>query len=536
VSTRTIHDAQGRGARATRRAALLAAAAITLLLALAGEAGAASLSPLHVADGQIRDAHGRQILLRGVNVTALTDQFQVNPRLPTVVPLRRRDYLRMEVLGFNVIRLAINWSKLEPERGRISGHYIGRIRKVVDKAARHGMYTVIDVHSTAWGKDTATRHEKCPGDLRRSHGGHGAPGWATFLDGETTCHDDEIHTRTPAVKQAWNNFWHNREKPNWQVGGGIQDHLISAWGALGSAFAGEPAVAGYDLLNEPDPGTTQSDQAAFSEQFHSGAIAAIRSAEAEAGGFSHMVFFEPNLTWGHSRLRGHAPAPGFSDDPNLVFAPHLYGNDAHSTSSAVKPVRQTLKKQARQVIHRARSYGAALWIGEWGFSIFDKHALKKLRVHSEIQDLNELGSAWWQWKVACGAPQTFDGLNPKPLRRPVGNLNPTECPSGKDLPRSRGWKAIIGRAYPKASPGTLTELSAHGSQISLTGESGCDARTAGIDPKACRLEVWIPKRKSNRHRPPQIDGRRLRDIVVRRSPGGWLAKADVRGDYSLSAD
>ena len=500
-------------------------------------AQAAALDELHVGGREIRDSHGRQVLLRGVNVTALTDQYQVDPDLPTVVPLRDRDYRRMEALGFNVIRLAVNWSKLEPERGQINSHYIDRIRKVVDKAADHGIYTVIDMHNGGWGKYVATPPgEKCPGDLRKSHGWLGAPEWATFLDGESTCHDDKTNKRTPAVKAAWDNFWNNHRRLVWADGRGIQDHLVWVWGVLGRAFAHDPDVAGYDLLNEADPGNTRRDQQAFTGAFDASAIDAIRSSEAQVGGFSHMVLFEPNLTWSQNGLASHSPAPGFSDDPNLVFAPHLYGRDVHTTTRALKLVRRDLKKQERRVAHRARSYGAALWIGEWSFSIFDESALKKLRVHIEIQDSNQLGSAWWQWKVACGAPQRYEGLKPKSQFPVVGNLNPTKCPSGKRIQRPKGWKAIVARAYPRASPGTLKQLSAHGSRISLEGESRCDAAVRANDPQACRLEVWIPKKKHDPRGRPNIDGRHLRDLLVRRVAGGWLATADVTRGYSLSAD
>lgn len=521
--------------RAARRGAILLASLLGVLLGFTGAQAAASLPELHVGDRQMRDSHGRQVLLRGVNVTALTDQYQVSPDLPTVVPLHGRDYRKMEALGFDVIRLAVNWSKLEPQRGQISTHYIDKIRKVADKAADHGIYTIIDMHDGGWGKYVATpKGEKCPEGLKKSHGWLGAPEWATFLDGKTTCHDKKINKRTEAVKAAWDNFWHNKTQPLWTDGRGIQDHLVSVWGALGRAFANDPAIAGYDLLNEADPGNTEQDQQAFTTRFTADAIAAIRSGEAQAGGFSHMILFEPNLTWSQNGLASHSPAPGFSDDPNLVFAPHLYGRDVHTTTRAFKLVKKDLKKQERRVAHRAASYGAALWIGEWSFSIFDEDALKKLRAHIEIQDSHELGSAWWQWKVACGAPQTFEGLKPKPIFREVGNLNPTKCPSGKAVHRPKGWKAIISRAYPQAAPGDITRLKAHGTRLKLKGESPCNNRLRQADSKACRLVVWIPKHKHHAHRRPKLDDHHLRHVHVRKVSGGWLATADVQGDYSLT--
>ncbi|TMK71334.1 MAG: glycoside hydrolase family 5 protein [Actinobacteria bacterium] len=151
---RTRQVESGRRWGRAGSAALVIAAAMACLAAFgAAEAGAATLPRVHVSGQQMRDAYGRQVLLRGVNDTSLTDQYQVNPNLPTVIPLQASDYDRMQGFGFNVLRLAVNWSKLEPQRGQISQDYIQRIRNVVDNAAAHGIYTVIDMHSGGWGKD-----------------------------------------------------------------------------------------------------------------------------------------------------------------------------------------------------------------------------------------------------------------------------------------------------------------------------------------------------------------------------------------------
>ncbi len=529
-----------RGRSGTR--ALAAAAALLAALG-AAPAGAATLPALHAAaDREIRDAHGRQVILRGINVTALTDQYQVNPRLPTVAPLRPGDYRAMERFGFNVIRLAVNWSRLEPQRGRIADAYLDRIADVVRTAADHGMYTVIDMHTAGWGKYVATPlDETCPAGLRPSHGWLGAPRWATFTDGQTTCHDDKTIKRSPAVEAAWRNFWIDRRAPSWGDGLGIQDHLIAVWGRLGRRFANDAEVAGYDLLNEPDPGGLANDElSGYDGRFDAGAIEAIRAGERAAGGFSHMAIFEPNLTWNSNGLRSHTPDPGFSSDRNLVFAPHIYGRDVHTTSRPVAAVRRDLKEQARLTEARAREYGAPLWIGEWSFSPRDQDALKKLRAHARLQDSRVLGSAWWQWKVGCGSPQRFDGLDPRAPREPIGNINVIECPSGKRVPLPRGWRAVIARPYPRYAPGTITSLSARGARLRLEGKSRCGS-TPLPDARSCRLVAWIPKTKRHtRHRRrrvvrPRVETRHVSRVRLHRARGGWIATATVRGGrYSLT--
>jgi endoglycosylceramidase len=535
VITRQAESAPGCGRRAGRAAAALAAGLAALLAFGGARAAAASLPAVHAdPDRVIRDSHGRQVLLRGINVTALNDEFRVNARIRPVVPLRSRDYREMEAYGFNVIRLTVSWSKLEPRRGKIGHSYIDRIEDVVDEAADHGMYTVIDMHDGGWSKYVSTPpDEKCPRHFDPAHGYWGAPEWATFTDGQSTCTNDRVNKRTDAVEAAWFNFWTNHKEPTWSDGRGIQDHLVDVWGELGRRFANDSAVAGYDLLNEPDTGRVgpELDLSSLDGQFYAASVNAIRQGESAAGGYSHMVLFEPNLTWTKGKLSNHTPPPGFSSDPNLVFSPHLYGRDAHTTQRHYKSVVRDLKRQARRANRRASAYGTPIWIGEWAFSIFDTNAFKKLRAHVRIQDSRQLGSAWWQWKVACGSPGSFDGLDPKPNNEAVGNINAHKCPSGKPFPLPGGWKSLIARAYPRYAPGTLTELQARGARMSLRGRSDCNANLRSTDPQACRLVVWIPETRKYTHggKHPTIDGRHVSGIHMQKLPGGWLLTGTVGG-------
>jgi len=533
VSKRQAESAPGRGWGTGVVAGVLVAAALLCLAAFlaAARADAAQLPKLHVSGKKIRDSYGRQVILRGVNDTSLTDQYQVNPSLPTVVPLTDEDYDRMQGYGFNVLRLGVSWSRLEPERGEIDDAYIQQIAGVIQKAADHGMYTVINMHDAGWGKYPASTPEtKCPEGLRLSHGWHGAPKWATFPGDKTTCHDDKTIKRTPAVRSAWTKFWRNFKPHSWgKDARGIQQHLVWVWGTLSRAFAHNSAVAGYDILNEADPGYIgRHELSKRISQFDRRAITSIRRSEHRARGFSHMVFFEPNLTWAQQGLRSHSPRPGFSHDGNLVFAPHLYGRDVHTTDRPVSGVRRDLKHQAERVTRLSAKYHSPWWIGEWSFSPFDHDSLKKLLAHIRIQDSHQLGSAWWQWSVACGSPQTFDGLDPKPSYRILGTINRVKCPHAVPQPDPKRWRGIIARAYPRAAPGHLTDLRARGAKMRLKGKSKCTRAFRHRKPRSCKLVVWVPNPKR-----PKVGGQHLGHIRKTRQRGGWTVTANVKRNYML---
>jgi hypothetical protein len=63
-----------------------------------------------------------------------------------------------DVYGFDVQRLSLSWSAVEPHAACSTAAYLARVRAAVDQAARHGIYTVLDMHQDTYSKYvTATR-------------------------------------------------------------------------------------------------------------------------------------------------------------------------------------------------------------------------------------------------------------------------------------------------------------------------------------------------------------------------------------------
>src|SRR4051812_18853503 len=96
----------------------LAAAATLACLALAAPAAGAGLRPLHaqpdpVGGGRIVDDRGREVLLRGVNVNAFGDYWKGSAASP-ILPFGARDADGIQGIGWNVVRLILSWSRVEP--------------------------------------------------------------------------------------------------------------------------------------------------------------------------------------------------------------------------------------------------------------------------------------------------------------------------------------------------------------------------------------------------------------------------------------
>ena len=180
------------------------------------------------------DASGKVLVLHGVNVA------NKNPKQGYLGDFGASDLDLIRSWGMNCIRLTIFWDGLEPEPGKIDRAYIERIANVVKLAKSRGIYVLLDMHQDLYSGKFP------PGD--------GAPLWATLDDGKPHTKGriwSDAYATSEAVQTALDHFWANAPAPD---GVGLQDHYARVWQAVATRFAAEPAVVGYDLMNEPSPG------------------------------------------------------------------------------------------------------------------------------------------------------------------------------------------------------------------------------------------------------------------------------------------
>jgi endoglycosylceramidase len=448
--------------------------------------------------------------MRGVAVNQLGDYYRVKPDRPPVFPLRRRDFARIHRLGFNVVRLVLSWSKLEPRRGKLNRRYLERIDAAVRFARRSGIYLILDMHQDAWGKEVATPPGAiCPAGLTPSIGWDGAPRWATFFDGMSTCHNT-FRELSPAVTRAFDNFYANRD--------GIQSHLVRVWAALARRYAPYPAIAGYDLLNEPHPGSLPEPAASEAiGAFYARAITAIRRAERKRrGGRRHIVFFEPDVIYDVTASPDRAPPPGFTTDRDIVFSPHLYPG----TFSPLSADQEFMAAEAA-----AHRYRAPFWIGEWGWysgDATDDYA--DIIDFAEHEDAALVGDAWWEWRQRCGDPHVFG--NPGSAGAPIANgLVRYACPHDRPLGIPPTTRRVLSRSYVRAAPGRITKLISDPATGAFR-VTGSDRSRRG----SCKLAAWTPRGPGD---PPRFEGRHLSRIRTRRVAGGWRTTACAHGSYEL---
>ena len=456
----------------------------------------------------IGDVTGRQVILRGVNVNQLVDYYLRDPQVPATQPPTDEDFAQIAAMGFDVVRLGLSWSRLEPTRGELDQGYLDQVRAAVASAKRHGIYTVLDLHQDAWGNDLARPDQECGGGTSATTGWDGAPAWATITDGTLHC-QFLARDLAPAVATAFGNFYTDRD--------GIQTELVETWAQVAAAFADEPAVAGYDLLNEPGIGATPPlTSGLLLGRYYDAALTAIRAAETAAGGFHHLAFFEPSVLWSGLAF-DVTPPPGFTDDRQLVFAPHPYSESITMDQGfglTIASIERNLAVSARA----AASYGAALWLGEWGWFGDPTVDAAKVQRFVDAQNRLGLGGAFWVWRQGCGSPETGSDATES------GNLVSVDCATGELSPPPAAFAEPLMRAYPRAIPGRLVALSSSADGRELT-----VAATSEGEGVNCEIDVWVPGDATPQLSTTGVDGAEAHEV-----PGGWQITGCAHGTYTIS--
>ncbi len=473
------------------------------------------LRPLTTRNLRIVDDLGRDVILRGVNITSLGEYWQGNPAWPPTMPTTDEDWAAMEAAGISVVRLVVHWSRIEPERDVYDHAYLDEVDAYVRRAAEHGIYTVIDMHQDAYSAFIYTAEgETCPDGMRPGKGWDGAPAWAVITDGATACTPGERNA-APAVLAAWAHFYRNTD--------GLRDEFAEMWGVVAERFAGRPEVAGYDLLNEPEVPMPAAEMEPLYDALLADTIAAIRAAEADAGApFEQLLFVEPAFATGNPSWGFVVPNPVRSgyDARQVVSAPHNYAE-----AIALGPLSLTIEGMNTLYLNTAAVLGVPTWIGEHGFWDTSDDTVERIARFVADQDRHRLGGAWWQWRQPCGDPHSVDiGGTWQNL-----HLNGLDCPGDVDLGPTEPLMRAVSRGFARAAPGELTTMTTDLETGALTIEG--QASVAGGE-----LLAWTPTSAASHAvevenladvREEVVgDGRRIRATVS--EPGAYVLRVVPR--------
>lgn len=425
------------------------------------------LSPLHaeldpVNGGRFIDGEGREVILSGINVNSLAEYWQFNPDIPTVFPFGEEDVDRMQDIGWNVIRLVLTWSRVEPNPGEYDEGYLDEVEAAIRLIESRDMYTLIDLHQDAWDISLAAREDEDCGETGRpARGWDGAPAWATLDSGAPRCVPTNAASATrefsPAVLDAFLAFWQDAEGPG---GVGVQTRFHAMLSHLAERFSKFDAVMGYDPMNEPnawseivlefvDPGGDNEDQTQYLSEFYERALQAIREGEQRANSPNRLMLFEPSPDWAQVPF---SVLPVFEHDGQVAYSPHIYQGGI-----TTNPLTEEAFLRARD--EAALLGGVPVLTGEWGTGPAramdpDDHYFER---HQAFQDQFRVSATQWLWRAACGdphyAPNSFQGVD---LR--VWGFYDVDCPSNTTVGFRDYFADVLRRPLLRAAPGPIESV------------------------------------------------------------------------------
>jgi len=378
---------------------------------------------LHVdAEGILRDAQGRQVLLRGVNarVEGLFDVTFDDGRvaLEEIPAFTAADCAFLsEALGLNLLRLPVNWSGIEPQPGAYDDAYLDRIGALVDDCENAGVYTIVDLHQDAFGKDI---------------GEDGAPLWAIhpppeeLLEGPLTSEELADRRLSPTVLMAFASLYANETLAS---GRGVRDAYAEMAGVLAASLVDHPGAVAVELHNEPVTGGQQ----AILDDFHDAVAEAVR---AEA---PHLpIVFEPdalrNLTDSIAVERPWSWGEG-------IYGPHIYTDVFEDgwASENTDDIHDSVSAAAAE----ARSHASHLFIGEFGHDArTDRGALY---IDTCLAAFDDQQASWALWLYEEHSQDSWGLWDEGTTPHTPGELREVAADQ-------------VARLYPAAVDGTLEDI------------------------------------------------------------------------------
>jgi len=337
--------------------------------ALPSSSGAA----LHRDGAFMVDADNRVVLLHGVNVV-----WKLAPYYPpaTAAGFTAADAEFLVANGFNVVRLGVLFAGVMPQQGVIDQAYLEQIDRTVQLLAAQHIWVLLDFHQDQY-------NEKFQGE--------GFPDWAV----PAQLLPNDAHYGFPldeflslALNGVYDKLWANSN--------GIWSQYQNAWAAAAAHWRNQSYLLGYDLFNEPWPGTLYAtcfeiDCPLFDatlQKFQQQALAGVRSADT-----THFAFFEPQQLFDFG-----APSRfGKIDDAAIGLSWHAYCSAELLASTGLPdlpdcPILEprTMNNAASQIA----AMGATSLMTEFGAS----DDLSDIGRVTQLADQHLVGWTYWAYK------------------------------------------------------------------------------------------------------------------------------------------
>jgi hypothetical protein len=395
---------------------LISMALVVATPVVRAEPGPFDDTALTVSGGVFRDGYGREVVLRGFNVSGeakLAEQHglpfaNVTDAKASAVAMRR-------LTGANAVRFLVTWAWIEPEPKKIDYGYLAKVAEQVGAFTDQGIRVYVDFHQDLYSRYLFNKDSWYTGD--------GAPAWLVRAGAypKESCgicvHWGQNMKSNRAVTDAVYDFWHNRELATAAGAVRIRDEFLYQAGEAmrflkttlsANAFR---MLLGVDPLNEPYAGRYDSGQDGlawerdllwpFYQQF--------RQSMDQAGWTDKPAFVEPLVFW-NQNVESFAEPGGLTAVPALgnryVFNSHFY--DGKAQSGILKPGKANDGEYVadfNRIRDRARDLGTAGIVSEFGHPVAGFTSDKTptiLKAMYQSLDSRVSGANWWAQAAQSG--------------------------------------------------------------------------------------------------------------------------------------
>jgi len=371
---------------------------------------------LTVQNGSFVDGYGRQVVLRGFNVSG-ESKLAENSGLPfaSVADAQKSADAMRNLTGADSVRFLLTWAYIEPTPGVINYAYLQNVVAQMRAFLDAGIYVFVDFHQDLYSRYVFNSGSWYTGD--------GAPQWV-IADGGYPAESCGICvnwgqniTQNTAVDDAMYDFWHNRVLTTSAGSIAVQNEFLStaeaslAYLKAQLSSAEFDRILGVDPYNEPYAGKYDSGQT--SATWESGVLwpffQKFRTEMDDAGWQAKPAFVEPNLFW-NSDISFEQQAGGLSNigaiGTRYVFNTHFYDDAALSGVLMLGGASDgQYDSEFSTVRSRASSLGTAAMVSEFGSPVTGYTSDKSptvLKAMYQALDSNVSGANWWSDAAASG--------------------------------------------------------------------------------------------------------------------------------------
>jgi len=296
------------------------------------------------------DANSSPTLLRGFNVIPVWGSAPGKT-------WGADSYVKIRATGANTARFVVYWSELEPVRGSFDQTHLATLDLAIARARAAGLYVVLDPIHIYNGEDRV-------------------PAWA----------------RTGDVINSV------------KAGAGPYLRMLAA------RYQDNPAVAAYDLVNEPPSYPIDQNR---SLRMYGSLIAEVRQVDPDKILMVEPIYGDSAMTDADFSLLGSTR--------NVVLSYHDYyagggGDDGYRASDGAQegiytwdertgyasPDAAALERHLRVQLDTARRVGIPLWVGEMGINTTAVGADQWIAEKTALFKRYGLGYAWWAYNVGTG--------------------------------------------------------------------------------------------------------------------------------------